>query len=238
MKIQQVSDVWFMAIKLTLLSCLIVTPAIMLAYPQERWPYELTVSLALTVVITLCFAGFVGAKMLENQRLSEELQRLVDRDRLTDVATRDFFFAAMSREPDSYGVSLMVDIDNFKNINDGYGHLAGDAVIHAVAQILRKTVRKGDIVCRFGGEEFVIFLHGADEKSGFALAERMRERVESETVPFDIEKISVTVSIGGSLKRQIDALTQSIQEADEALYRAKQTGRNRTVFADKEVVAT
>jgi diguanylate cyclase (GGDEF)-like protein len=77
-------------------------------------------------------------------------------------------------QPDVYGVSLMVDIDRFKSINDRYGHIAGDAVIQGVAAALRDNMRPQDLVCRFGGEELVIFLHEHKRDDGYVAAERLR----------------------------------------------------------------
>jgi diguanylate cyclase (GGDEF)-like protein len=174
--------------------------------------------------------------MRKNYLLSEELQRLVNRDRLTDVATRDYFFAQLNANPMAYGVSLMVDIDHFKSVNDTYGHFAGDMVIQQVAEILRETIKDLDIVCRFGGEEFVLFLHDHDAKDGFTMAERLREKVAKTKMTYEGEAINVTVSIGGSMKNRIATITAAIKEADEALYCAKQGGRNQTVFAPIQAI--
>ena len=177
------------------------------------------------------FALFIGVKLRENTRLSDELVRLVNRDRLTDVATRDFFFRRMESDPEAYGVSLMVDIDHFKQVNDTHGHYAGDAVIKQVSQILKRETRTQDIVCRFGGEEFVVFLHEVSADQGLVVAERMRTAVAAEALPGAEGRpaLSVTVSIGGSLKERLEDINLSIQQADAALYRAKSNGRNRTV---------
>lgn len=126
----------------------------------------------------------------------------------------------------------MIDIDFFKQVNDDYGHLAGDAVISRVATILRRNTRAEDIVCRFGGEEFVVFLSEKDSVDGFEVAERMRRSIAEDIVEFDGQDLKVTVSIGGSLKERLADVTLAIQQADEALYRAKSGGRNRTIFAD------
>jgi len=169
-------------------------------------------------------------EMRKNEELSEKLLHMVNRDRLTDVATRDYFFQKMAEAPERFGVSLMVDIDFFKQVNDTYGHLFGDKVIHRVAQVLRDNVREGDIVCRFGGEEFVVFLEDYNHEGGMQIAERIREQVQSQVMTREGMEVRVTVSIGGSLKVRLAEVEKSIQEADEALYLAKAQGRNRTVF--------
>ncbi|EBA12850.1 GGDEF domain protein [Roseobacter sp. CCS2] len=185
----------------------------------------------ISVVIAFPVTFFIWSQVRSNIQLSFELQRIVDRDRLTDVATRDFFFARMRGDPNAYGISLMVDIDFFKVVNDTFGHIAGDKVISRVAEILYENTRPDDIVCRFGGEEFVIFLHQQDKADGFAIAERMREAIAEEVIEFDGHNLSVTVSIGGSLKERLKDVEFAIQQADQALYQAKANGRNRTVFA-------
>lgn len=190
-----------------------------------------------TLAVSFPLLYFIMLQMLKNSRLSEELQRLVDRDRLTDVATRDFFFSRMAEAPDAYGVSLMVDIDYFKRINDTYGHLAGDEVIKEVAGLLRDSVRPEDIVARFGGEEFIIFLHDHGADAGFRVAERMRIAVSERRMVFDDIKVSVTVSIGCGLKEACAEISQAIHDADVALYEAKNSGRNRTICYSYQPVA-
>lgn len=173
-----------------------------------------------------------GWHLLRITKLSEEMERLVNRDRLTDVATRDYFFKRMRDAPDAYGVSLMIDIDHFKEVNDTYGHLAGDTVIATVAQRLSNTLRNDDIICRFGGEEFVVFLSGRNIDSGYRAAERMRNVIARDALEIDGLSLKATVSIGGSLKDRLTDIEAAIHEADAALYRAKAAGRNLTVFAD------
>jgi diguanylate cyclase (GGDEF)-like protein len=103
-------------------------------------------------------------------------------------------------------------------------------VIRHVAHILRKNVRPQDIVARFGGEEFVVFLDEQNSKVGYEVAERMRQNIASEVCDFNGQSLRVTVSIGGSMKEAVDRIEDSIGEADEAMYNAKQAGRNRIVF--------
>jgi diguanylate cyclase (GGDEF)-like protein len=124
----------------------------------------------------------------------------------------------------------MIDIDRFKLINDRYGHIAGDAVIQGVAAALRDNMRPQDLICRFGGEEFVIFLHEHKRDDGYVVAERLRTAIAATLIPFEGGNLSVTVSIGGSLKDRLASIIGAIKDADEALYRAKKMGRNRTIF--------
>ncbi len=234
MKITTNRQVWGVVAVVDTIGAAIVVSAILAFYPPELWPFELAISLTLTFGIATPITYFMAQQLRKIAALSDELQRLVNRDRLTDVATRNYFFARMEQAPGAYGISLMIDIDHFKRVNDTHGHFAGDQVIKDVASILGRTVRSDDIVARFGGEEFVVFLYDQDTEAGFRVAERMRAAIASETISFEGIRLNVTVSIGGSLKQACDGIEQAIQEADEALYRAKREGRNRTIFSGRK----
>jgi diguanylate cyclase (GGDEF)-like protein len=226
--------VWLGAVCLTLFSLCAMMVHVQVNYDAALRELVRVKAAMSTAVVSFPIALFFFYQMHKNFVLREELQRLVDRDRLTDVATRDFFFARLEADPTAYGVSLMVDIDHFKRINDTYGHFAGDMVIQQVAGVLNATVRNTDIVCRFGGEEFVVFLSNHTASDGYQAAERLRERIAQSTFTYEGEDITVTVSIGGSMKERIDDISAAIKEADAALYRAKRGGRNRTVFAGSD----
>ncbi len=204
---------------------------VFLLFPGQDLMAALTISPIVTTITAFPFCVFVWSQVRKNIQLGAELQRLVNRDRLTDAATRDFFFARMHADPQAYGTSLMVDIDFFKTVNDTFGHLAGDAVISRVAGILQENTREKDIVCRFGGEEFIVFLYDEGPSGAFSIAERMRRAIADDVVDYQGKSLSVTVSIGGSLKERVEHINRAIQQADEALYRAKTGGRNRTIFA-------
>lgn len=124
---------------------------------------------------------------------------------------------------------LMIDIDDFKRINDRYGHMAGDAVIKGVSEILRRSVRRFDLCTRFGGEEFAIVMPGSGPENSSSIAERIRQRIE-EYRPEDPEltDLRMTASIGLSVSHEISA-RELIERADQALYRAKRAGKNRVV---------
>jgi diguanylate cyclase (GGDEF)-like protein len=128
---------------------------------------------------------------------------------------------------------LMVDLDHFKRVNDTYGHLAGDAVLKSVAAAVKGQVRADDVVGRFGGEEFVVLLPGADESAANAVAERVRTTVGALYVPAPQEGIVIvglSCSIGVAVHRgSSTTMERLLLAADTAVYRAKRTGRNRVV---------
>ena len=126
---------------------------------------------------------------------------------------------------------LVLDIDHFKSINDAHGHDAGDEVLREFALRVRKSIRGIDLACRYGGEEFVVFMPETDLAAATAVAERLRRRIASE--PFPIRErargIDVTISIGIAALGADDDAASVIKRADQALYRAKHNGRNRVV---------
>lgn len=121
----------------------------------------------------------------------------------------------------------ILDLDHFKRINDGYGHLAGDKVLKIVATQLKKKLRGADFLARFGGEEFVLLLPHTQMADGLALLERLRETVEQCPFHFKGEPVTVTVSMGITLFRPSERSDLVLKRADQALYRAKDQGRNR-----------
>lgn len=124
--------------------------------------------------------------------------------------------------------ALMIDIDHFKNVNDTYGHLAGDQVLISVAQSLVKSLRPSDMPVRYGGEEFSVFLPGATTENARMVAERIRQGVENMSVALvDGTILQVTISIGFAERIKSDTVASIIDRADKALYHAKQNGRNR-----------
>ena len=133
-------------------------------------------------------------------------------------------------------VLLMADLDLLRLINNGYGHLAGDAVLIGVSKIIQEAIHPNDLATRFGGEEFMILPHIADPVAGLALAERIRTAVAAASfaIPNSSESVKATISIGIAVfPPDADTITTLIHHADLALYQAKTTGRNRVVaYAD------
>ncbi|MBN1899680.1 MAG: GGDEF domain-containing protein, partial [Spirochaetes bacterium] len=134
---------------------------------------------------------------------------------------------------------LMIDIDHFKECNDTYGHRAGDEVLHNVSEILQKTARRSDLVARYGGEEFAIILPETGLEGARIAAEKIREAIETSRVKTKVgkkdEEIQVTVSVGVAELEPGEEPISLIERSDQALYKAKERGRNCVkVFGEKK----
>ena len=150
-------------------------------------------------------------------------------DRLTRLYNRHYMIDKLAELPEdgSVGVLAMADIDNFKKINDTYGHNAGDEVLKTVSEKMKK-VCKDCIVSRWGGEEFLI-LSRTDKKSTFEMLEQMRSEIGSEPVAFEENSINVTVTVGMSARNSGEQIDDWIQQVDKKLYTGKNSGKNRVI---------
>jgi diguanylate cyclase (GGDEF)-like protein len=168
---------------------------------------------------------------------SRQLSDALDRDSLTGLLKHsrikeqvDMELSRAVRTQENLSV-VMLDLDHFKRINDTYGHSAGDKVIKAIAHLLRQRVRKTDAVGRYGGEEFVIVLPRCSCEEALVLMEDVRQRFCDITFAADQRNYNVTLSAGiASYRPGVERAEQLLQEADAALYRAKEGGRNRIAF--------
>lgn len=186
--------------------------------------------------------GTVLSREMMKRNLETERQAFYEasiRDALTGLYNRYYMremarnlFERQDREP-SLAVDVAVfDIDHFKRVNDSLGHDAGDRVLMAVADVLKSNARGGDVPTRFGGEEFVILLPVFGEASGRDAADRIRKAVEAMRFDDELGELQITISAGVARRRKCETLDEVTARADRALYRAKESGRNRVVEAD------
>ncbi|WP_232823642.1 ligand-binding sensor domain-containing diguanylate cyclase [Dyella sp. C9] len=220
---------------------------------EPRW-YETRAALVGgIVVLLLLLAGVIQLRTLYLTRRARQLQQQIDArtrdlvdanrrldelastDALTGVYNRRRFLelAEQVREQARNGEACMalLDLDHFKQINDTYGHLAGDAVLRVAGQIIRARSRDGDLIGRYGGEELVVCLPNGGLGEGVAVAERMRAALAAHPVVHEGQPIQVTASVGVAASRPDETLAQWLSRADDALYAAKRNGRNRVVAA-------
>jgi diguanylate cyclase (GGDEF)-like protein/PAS domain S-box-containing protein len=167
---------------------------------------------------------------LENLKKISQMALLCPLTGLGNRRWAELSLRARLDEMDRYGWPfglLFVDVDQFKQINDEYGHLNGDEVLKMVAQTLSRSVRSFDFVGRWGGEEFIGIIRNATEKTLRSVANRCRTLIEDSVLAIDENQIRVTVSIGATLARQEDTMETLLQRADELMYQSKASGRNR-----------
>ena len=175
---------------------------------------------------------------LNNALAHDNLQSLAALDPLTGIYNRRF---GLSRLQEEFGravrastpLGIMIfDIDHFKTVNDKYGPFIGDRVLKSICAIARSSLREGDILFRYGGEEFLAVLPAASIEDLRIIAERLRKRIEDNALSDGTNVVQVTVSIGGAdyPNQNVDNIDQLIRLADEALFKAKDSGRNRAVF--------
>jgi diguanylate cyclase (GGDEF)-like protein len=173
---------------------------------------------------------------------AESSERRAMHDPLTGLPNRRQLSEDIADHPDKLGTSgraavAMIDVDRFKAVNDEFGHRVGDVSLQKIASVLRNAMRDGDMIYRYGGEEFVAIFKGASGQDAFAAAERLRIAVESMPITGDqLETVSpITISLGVALMPEhgsdINAL---IEKADRAMYRAKESGRNRVEIWDDD----
>ncbi|NRQ40880.1 GGDEF domain-containing protein, partial [Nonomuraea sp. NN258] len=193
-----------------------------------------TVSVGCGLNLGLLLLALPPVVLLQRSLLHAQLQAAARTDPKTGLLNA----AAWQREADTEIVRarrtgetlalLIVDIDHFKRVNDAHGHLVGDQVLISVAAMLRSQLRDYDVIGRFGGEEFVVLLPGADLHEARQVAERLRTRIGHMTVPADNAMVNVTISAGVAIMSlHGDDLIDLLTAADLALYRAKELGRDR-----------
>ena len=195
---------------------------------------EKTLSESLLESVTACFSQSIR-NSLEHCRVKD----LAMLDGLTKLYNRRIFDETLAQKAKSHDMRpvslLLIDLDNFKQVNDTFGHQAGDHVLQDVARILKESCRGHDLVARFGGEEFAIILSQAQVAIALAVAQRIVNKLAKNVFSFEDRKLHMTVSIGLATCQEARAIFTSnlVKRADHALYQAKRTGKNKVcVFPD------
>jgi diguanylate cyclase (GGDEF)-like protein len=179
----------------------------------------------------------------ERERIQARLRHLADHDPLTGLLNRRRFEEELSDRVahvaryDSGGAVLLLDLDNFKYVNDSLGHRTGDAVIRSVADLLRRQIRETDVLARLGGDELAVLLPYADEQQARHVAQKLVEALRSHRAVFRGKRLRMTTSIGVAVisKARLQTAEQLMVEADVAVYEAKESGRDRYyVYAESE----
>jgi diguanylate cyclase (GGDEF)-like protein len=176
-------------------------------------------------------------EMAEREQVQAQLEALATTDPLTRLYNRRKFEELLNHELErcrryagDFAV-ILFDVDHFKRVNDTQGHDTGDAVLQFLGDIVRSQLRRSDIVARWGGEEFIVLVAEADADIALMVADKLRRSVEAGQFP---GQLCITISLGIALAQRNDTSASVVRRADQALYRAKEAGRNRSMFEAPE----
>ncbi len=186
-----------------------------------------------SLVLSAGLGQQILAQLALQQQWTQDLHRHASQDPLTGVFNRRHFLSQVEREwslARRYNTDcalLLIDVDHFKRVNDGFGHCCGDMLLCRIAEACSETLRQADVLARFGGEEFILFLPHTDPLGALDVAERVRERIERLNFAWNGHSIPVSASVGvAALQPKHLALQQLVHEAEDALHVAKLQGRN------------
>ena len=220
---------------------MIIPQIIIMLYYGEHQHIGLVVLIFIYIPATMLLSRAIYNSRLSSIEAHDELQKSVGKlhllsimDNLTNIYNRRYFFeiskkiiAIASREHNAVSL-LMLDIDLFKQVNDNYGHQAGDFILVELVKELESIMRKGDVFARIGGEEFTVLLNNTDLEGAKVIAEKMRVTIESKVFNYNCTAIDITISIGVSeLNTENTSIEDLYKHADKQLYIAKKSGRNK-----------
>ncbi|WP_195162723.1 GGDEF domain-containing protein [Mesorhizobium sp. NBSH29] len=217
---------------------LAVETLVTLYYAQLGWGRlrsEMMISGTITTIVCLPVATYVMKQYEKLQQMAAELAHLASVDRMTDLLNRQTFLERLdtlvtgTSPTASAGVFAYIDADYFKALNDRFGHAIGDRVIVLLATQIKEAARDGDLTARLGGEEFAMFMRGANLTRATMVADRLRRDVELSGIRLGVVGLSLSVSIGLAVHKPGTAALATMQEADRNMYAAKDGGRNAVV---------
>jgi len=234
-----------LAIATVLLALVVAARGLLVLVMPDGWrwlSHELLRQLSSAALYLLMLTGAFGCLLLARERLQAELARLETVDTVADVPNRRGFFAALApwmalaRRPGQPTALVVLDLDGFKRVNDGYGHPAGDVVLRHVAALCKRQLRDSDALARLVGGEFALLLPRTGAAEAALVAERMRAAIEATPVKTERAMISMTASFGVTTIRADDSNAILLQRAGEAMRAAKVAGRNRVMQAEEGAV--
>ena len=202
---------------------------------KENLKGKFRINLVISLLISLIILGIV---IFIVRHYSKKLEHMAYVDKLTDSYNRNAFqliFSQLLKEEKRLNRKislLLLDLDHFKSVNDKYGHNCGDFVLKSFSELILNTIRETDILCRWGGEEFVVLLVDCSLEKTIDVAEKIRVALFNLEIPFWKDIIRITVSIGVAERLENENLSQLINRADRMMYRAKDQGRNQVVFEE------
>jgi two-component system, sensor histidine kinase LadS len=195
-----------------------------------------------SILLSLALASRIRELMLKKEYYKKGRQRYQElsiTDALTGLFNKRYMVSKLASEADhAFRMDqplsvIMMDLDDFKKVNDTYGHSAGDDILRALGLTIRDFIRKTDTACRYGGEEFVLIMPGTDMEKALMVAERIRRAMSEKSYrPEGNQPLSVTISLGLARLRPDETVYSLMDRADKGLYRAKNEGKNRTVVMD------
>lgn len=219
------------------LASIAISEIIMLVISRGMNAEGFFVSIAMPVLLGTPMLVYMLVRQQQLKLANEKLVQLAATDWLTGCLNRRGFTQAVEQclQDGSHGVLLVIDADRFKAVNDRFGHDQGDEVLVRIASAIRLHLRPVDSLGRLGGEEFSVFLSGADQLTAELIAERIRHAVEQLDFAPAGTRHPVTVSIGGAASIDTGTFAGLFRRADQCLYQAKRDGRNRVRFASPVV---
>ena len=230
----------FLVVATALLALLVAARGVLVLTMPDGWGWlsnGLLQTLSSGAFYILMLLGGFGFLLLSREQLQQELARLELNDALTEVPNRRGFFdklapwMALARRPGVPTALVLIDLDQFKRVNDSYGHPAGDAVLREVIDVCKKQVRDSDQLGRLVGVEFALLLPRTGMVDALLVAERMRAAIAGGAIKTERAMISLTASFGVTVIRPDDNTVSLFKRAEEALQQAKQQGRNRVIEA-------
>ncbi len=198
-----------------------------------------------TITHTYCENGQpcrLQEEMMALRQEVDKLSRLVSTDTLSGLHNYRYFTEAINQEMERSKRTgqpttlIMLDADHFKRVNDQWGHEVGNQALQLIAQCIKNNVRKLDIACRYGGEEFAVILPSTDLGTAISVAERIRQAIENTSLVLEKEELKLSASLGLStyLYNHNDSWHKLVENADKELYKAKQNGRNQVSYTPDE----